>query len=381
MQLERKTPERKTKGAAGLIMAAALTLPGVVPRQAQAEAAPEHGLVGIKYLKYQDFQSGLDRIGVSAPSIYGLFPIAGKWAVEGSITTDSVSGPSPRYYSATSSASRMSDYRKAFDAKVTRYWDRSTLSLGVAYSTEHDYQSRAFSLSGTVSSADNNRTWAYGVGFASDIINPVNQIVSDARKRTTEFMVGVTQVLTPQDIAQVNLTVARGRGYFNDPYKFDDSRPEFRNQFALMGKWNHHFSKLNATSRLSYRYYHDSYGVNGHTMTAEWVQNIKNGWTLTPLLRLHSQSAANFYFDPGPGGLPPDWSASTFHSADQRLAAFGARTIGLKVAKALPNGWTVDLRYDIYRQQAGYRLFGTGSPGLDPFNARFLQVGVSKKLE
>jgi Protein of unknown function (DUF3570) len=346
-----------------------------------AEAAPEHGMIGIKYLKYQDSQSGLNRIGVSAPSVYGLFPIAGKWAIEGSITTDSVSGPSPRYYSAVSSASRMHDFRKAFDAKVTRYWDRSTLSVGASYSTEHDYVSRAFSVSGTVSTENNNRTWAWGIGLASDLINPVNNIVVDASKRTTEIMFGVTQVITPQDIGQVNVTYARGRGYFNDPYKFDDLRPDSRNQFALMGRWNHHFSQLNASSRLSYRLYKDNYGVNGHTVSAEWVQSLKEGWTITPLLRLHSQSAANFYVDPAANGLPPNWSASTYHSADQRLSAFGARTLGLKVAKAIGNGWLLDLRYDLYRQQGSYRLFGTGSPGLEPFNARFIQIGLSKKLD
>jgi Protein of unknown function (DUF3570) len=366
MQLERQQP------AARLIMAAALALPGIAPQKAMAEAAPEHGQIGIKYLKYQDSQSGLNRIGVSAPSVYGLFPIAGKWAIEGSITTDSVSGPSPRYYSAISSASRMHDFRKAFDAKLTRYWDRSTLSVGASYSTEHDYVSRALSVSGTVSTEDNNRTWAYGIGLASDLINPVNNIVVDASKKTTEIMFGVTQVLTPQDIGQVNVTYARGRGYFNDPYKFDDLRPDARNQFALMGRWNHYFSSFNATSRLSYRLYKDNYGVNGHTVSAEWVQTLKNGWTLTPLLRLHSQSAANFYVDPSANGLPPNWSASTYHSADQRLSAFGARTLGMKVAKAIGNGWVVDLRYDLYRQQGSYRLFGTGESLFDaaPF-ARF----------
>jgi hypothetical protein len=370
----------KASGATKLIMAAALALPGTTPRNANAQSVPEQGVVGLRYLNYQDSQPGLKRITVLAPSVYGLFPIAGQWTLEGSITTDSVSGASPRYYSTISSASRMQDFRKALDAKVTRYWSRSSLSVGLAYSTENDYMSRALSLSGTVSSEDNNQSFSYGFGFSSDVINPVNGIVSEAHKKTSELLVGFSQVLTPQDIAQVNLTLTRGRGYFNDPYKFDDVRPDYRNQVALMVRWNHHFSHLNATSRLSYRYYGDSYGVSSQTLTGEWVQNLKGGWTLTPVLRLYSQSAANFYYDPA-AGLPPNWTSAALHSADQRLSAFGAHTLGLRVAKALSGGWTVDLRYDSYRQQSSYRQFGTGSPGIDPFNARFIQIGVSKKLE
>lgn len=378
--------ERKTGGAAGLIMAAALALPGVAPGTAKAESAPEHGMIGMKYLNYKDWQPGLDRITVNAPSFYGLFPIAGKWAIEGSVTGDSVSGASPRWHTSTTSASKMKDFRKAMDLKVTRYWDRATFSVGAAISGEHDYVSRALSLSGTVSTEDNNRTWAFGLGVSHDSINPVNFAVSDAKKNTTEIMLGVTQVLTPQDIAQVNVTMSRGRGYFSDPYKFPDNRPDFRNQNALMFKWNHHLPKLDATTRLSYRYYSDSYGVKANTITGEWVQTLKNGWTLTPLIRLHSQGAASFYYDPVYDKslgepFPPGWAPGGLYSADQRLSAFGARTLGLKVSKALPDGWLVDLRYDLYSQSASYRLFGTGSPGLAPFNARFIQIGISKKLD
>jgi len=98
-------PNFKRADKAGAIIAAALALPGVMaPLNAYAENAPEHGEVALKYLSYQDSQPGLDRIKVKAPSIYVLAPLSPKWAMEGSLVSDSVSGATPRYHSAISGA-------------------------------------------------------------------------------------------------------------------------------------------------------------------------------------------------------------------------------------------------------------------------------------
>ena len=65
--------------------------------------------------------------------------------VEGTAAWDSVSGASPRWPSAVSSASTMKDDRRAGELRVTRHWDHMAVTLGGALSSEHDYRSRAFS--------------------------------------------------------------------------------------------------------------------------------------------------------------------------------------------------------------------------------------------
>ena len=105
---------------AGAIIAAALALPGVMaPLKSFAETAPEHGEVAIKYLQYKDSQPGLDRIKVTAPSIYVLAPLSPKWAVEGSFVSDSVSGATPRYHTSISGAP---DVRHAPASDVYPAW-------------------------------------------------------------------------------------------------------------------------------------------------------------------------------------------------------------------------------------------------------------------
>jgi Protein of unknown function (DUF3570) len=377
MQLTKKT---------SLILSAAMALPGV-HIDVRADSPPEHGEVGFKYLSYQDSQPGLKRVGATAPSLYVAVPLAGKWLVDGSATIDTVSGASPRYHSAISSASKMNDYRKAGDVRLTRYENRSSYTIGGAYSTEHDYQSKSLSFSSRFSTEDNNTALTLGVGLARDTINPVNLVVVNERKKTNDFIVGITRVLTPKDLLQVNLTYATGKGYYSDPYKFPDQRPGARQQTALMAKWNHYFDSIDTTGRFSYRIYNDSFGVKAHTVGADFVKPITSGWTAIPSMRWHTQSAANFYYDPvyDPtlgAPFPPGWQPGpgSYYSADQRLSAFGAITLGLKMVKEFGDGWTGDAKFEMYQQKASYRIVGTGSPGLAPFNARIFQVGISKKL-
>ncbi len=358
---------------------------------ARAEAPPEQGVLAFKYGYYQDGQPGWDRIRVNSPQFYLLAPIAGKWAIEAARAGDSVSGATPRMHTARSGATpRMTDHRDGTDVKVTRYLDRAAVSVGAAYSTENDYTSRAQSLEVRWSSDDNNRTWSIGASRSRDLIDnsALGGIAVDQRRRTSEAIVGVTQVLTPNDIVQAQFTRSRGRGYYSDPYKDFDQRPASRNASIALLRWNHHIDSLGASVRSSWRYYTDSFGIRSHTLGAEWVQPA-GAWTLTPALRYYTQTAARFYFDPvaDAQGQPSPLLTRRFaarltgnYSADQRLASFGAVTASVKVAYAINADTSVDLKLEAYRQAASLKLQGTGSPLLDPFRARFVQLGIEHRF-
>ncbi len=380
---------------AGAVLAAALALPGVMA-PAFAENAPEQGVVSFKYLHYEDSQPDLDRTKVTAPSVYVMTPIGARWSVEASLVSDSVSGASPRYHTSVSGASRMSDERHAGDVKVTRYEDRSAWSMGFAASDENDYSSRAMSFELRRGSDDNNRSWNFGLGLARDHVGSTNNSQLDERKRTVELMAGVTQAWTANDMVQLNLTLTRGLcdnnadptiSCFNDVYKDPDIRPRDRNQAAMLARWNHHFDGLGSTLRSSYRYYRDSYGIRAHTFGAEWVQPVGERITLTPAVRYYSQSAAAFYYDPvyDPDlgePYPPGYFTSPpkYISGDQRLSAFGAVTLGLKAAVKIDADWSADVKVERYEQRGGWRLGGSGSPGLANFNANIVQAGVSRRF-
>lgn len=375
MQLN--TNERKTvPGRLGLtLLAAAMALPGARP--AQAEAAPERGQIGFKYLDYAERQPGSDRIKVRAPSIAGMMPIAGEWSVSGSYTYDSLSGASPAYH--TRQLTPMEDQRRAFDVGLTRYFERGSLTASYSHSKESDYLSRSLSLLANVLSEDKNTTLSFGIGATTDKIEPNYGGLFD-RKKTVDYLLGVTQVLTRQDILQVNLGYAHGWGYMSDPYKLFDQRPRERNRTTLLTRWNHHFDATDGIARLSYRYYHDTWKIRSHTVTAEYVQPLPAGWKLTPSVRFYRQTAASFYLPvdgataPDPT-LPPD--GMTTYSEDQRLSGFGALTYGLKVAKQIDHDWLADIKIERYRQRERWALSG-GDAGLAPFDARSIQFGITR---
>jgi len=385
--IKRGRPAASRGAGGGAVVMAALSLPGVWLAPAHAETAPEKGVIAFKYLHYEDSQPGFDRIRVNSPSLYLMTPIGSQWSIEGSAVIDSVSGATPRWQTAVSSASVMHEERKAADIKVTRYFNRSSYSLGVSTSHEHDYVSNALSLGGSWSSDDNNTTWNVGIGGSADQINPTDggvPNVSGKTKQTGELIAGVTQALSSNDLVQVNLTYGAGHGYYDDPYKLLDTRPDRREQAALLGRWNHYLVGDQSTLRATYRFYRDSYGITAHTVQGEWAKPVSETLILTPAIRLYTQSAANFYAtalnDENGRPVLPDPPPGQLNSGDQRLSAFGAVGLSLKAEYRLSALWTVDAKFEAYEQRANWRVGGAGSTGLDPFRARAVQLGASRKF-
>lgn len=382
----------------GSIVAAALALPGVLAAPAAAQEAPTEGSVSLRYLGYRDSQSvqtrypqytgreveRLKRISVDAPSLAVVAPLSSQWSLEGSLLSEEVSGATPRYYSDVSGATvspGMRDRRTAGDLKLTRYFEQVSVGMSAAGSSENDYRSSALAVDTRLWTEDHNTVLNLGLGGASDRIRKIDDrsgAVNWNPRRSFDLMAGVTRIVTRNDVAQLNLTFKGGHGYYDDPYKSFDKRPSKRREAAALLRWNHHVASLGSTLRGGYRYYRDSYGIRAHTLEAAWVQPVLPTLKLTPSLRYFSQSAARFYYDPVAdiGVYPAPLGNPTYSSADQRLSAFGAVAVGLKAELQLGR-WTTDLKIEQYEQRSDWRLGGEGSPGIDPFHATTLQLGVA----
>jgi len=366
--------EAKRNAQAGALLAAALALPGMLPADAHAQAAPDQGVIQLNYLDYRDWQPGQARMKVESPSFYALYPVSDTLVVEGALVYDSMSGASPLYFNVLSGAS-VGDYRTAGDLKVTKYFGSYAVSVSGVVSSEQDFLSRGGAVAVQLFSDDRNRTWTFQFGGNSDVINPTNDIVVDAKRNTLEFMVGVTQNLSPTQSIQSNITYATGHGYYDDPYKPLDTRPNHRNVAAWLTRYNQYFGAYDATLKLGYRLLFDSFGSVSNTFEASWVQALPWGFTVTPALRYYTQSAADFYMNPP---FFVGYIDGQNYSADTRLAAFGAWTAGATITKTFEKGWSVMFRGNFYRQRPDWRLGGSGSPGIESFSARWLEVGLVK---
>jgi hypothetical protein len=375
--LRRETAIRDERAAT--LLAAALALPGILPAAALAQSAPDEGIVALRYDDYRDFQPGASRMSVKSPSLYAFVPLSDTLTVEGSLVHDSMSGASPLYHDTLSGASGLgiTDYRLAADAKLTQYFGDSALAVGGAYSHERDYLSRAASLEWRRWSDDRNRTYAIGFGAAKDHIDSANGIARDRTRETYEYLVGMTQVLSAQAVVESSVTWSDGRGYYSDPYKLLDTRPGRRRIFAWLTRYHRYWPTLDGTLQLAYRYLRDSFGDRSHMLEASWVQALPAGLAVTPTVRYLAQSAADFYRDPP---FPQGAVAGELYTADTRLSAFGAITLGLRLAKAFPQGVSADVEFNFYRQRGAFRLGGDGSPGLAPFSARWIAFGLTKRF-
>ena len=364
------------------LLTAALALPGLAaslaPVPASADAPPARE-ISLRAGQYRDFQPGANRIRVNTPSLFVVLPIGEDWSARAAWTMDAISGASPLFYNTLSGASGLgvTDIRRAADVELTRHFEHGSVAVGVAYSDENDYDSRALRLKGTRESDDHNTTFSFGVGYSDDAIDSVNDIAQGERKRVLDLQAGVTRVLSPVSLAAISMTWALGDGYYDDPYKPLDSRPDARNQAALMLRYNRYFQALSSALRLSYRYYGDSWEIRAHTAEAAWEYAFAQGWSITPSLRHHSQSQARFYFDPPFGsGL----ESGRPYSADTRLSAFGAWTLATQLTAPLGAGWQLDLKAAFYRQRSEWRWFGDGSDGIEPLSARLYEVGLRKRF-
>lgn len=358
------------------LLAAALLLP--IAGSALAESAPENATISFKYLDYLDSQPGADRVRIRAPMLMLNVPFKNDWLLNSSFVSDTVSGASPRYH--TRQLTKMFDVRSAATIGMTRFLPDSSVTVGGAYSSERDYLSKSLSVTGSWFFYNKNTELTVGAGMTRDEINPSNNVVSGEQKRINDFVVGVTQILTPKDIAQITLRYSDGNGYYSDPYKAFDERPRIRRAKSILTRWNHYFDSVDGTARITYRFYSDSFNIDAHTLNIEYAQPVGDGWTVMPLVRLYSQNSASFYVpvDPARGTRPtfPD-QAAVYYSEDQRLSAFGGLTVGMKFSKQITKSLLVDAKIEQYEQRSNWAINGTPDLGLAPFSARSVQVGFS----
>ncbi len=269
------------------------------------------------------------------------------------------------------------------------------LNWGLNFSTEYDFTSAGVSAALARDFADKNTTVSLGLALEADRIRPVggapvglrpafgtlSERQSNGSRNVADVLLGLTQVMSRSWITQVNLGLGRGSGDHTDPYKIlsvvdgttglvtgdryaSEQRPDSRTRLSLYWQNKLHLDRGDVID-VSYRYYRDDWGLRAHTLDARYRLELPGGWHVEPRARLYRQSEADFWR----GWLVEgrDWSSSTHRanvtdaSADPRLGAFDAQTIGVKIG--LPQGpaseWS--LRLESYRQKARQPA---GAPGV-----------------
>src|SRR5438093_3797690 len=361
------------------LMRAALALPIlVVPAKA---AAAEVGEVGVTLLGYKE--RGLMKI--TEPVLWGRALIAEVWEVQASAAVDIVTGASPQLVSNASgrpvqtiTGASISDRRNTGDVKVTRRFGELAVSASRALSKETDYHSKAFGVEARFDLNERNTTLAAGYGKSNDRILSRDDPTLNERRATREYLPGITQVLSSTALVQSTLTWARGRGWYNDPYKLTftffpvglpilaaDRRPDHRDTLAWLTRYRQHLPACNATLQADYRFYRDDWGIRAHTLEVAWQQTLNQRWALRPALRYYTQEAADFYSPTVPRPQP------AVLSSDQRLAAWGGVSPSLRAIVRFDNGLTVEGTLGYVHNARNLRFGGSGSAAFETLRAYY----------
>ena len=303
----------------------------------------------------------------------------------------------------------------------------SRITWGGNVSNEYDYQS--LGLSATYARDFNNRNTTFTTALAlnSDTIEPEGEIPSvfepmvvaggqqnresaDEDKTITDFMVGVTQVISRRTIMQLNLSFGQTDGYQNDPFKivtvidpatglpatasgssfFDtsttgnrpyvyESRPDTRDRTVIYFKTAHHFDE--DVINFSYRYYDDDWEITSHTFDVRYRFELGDSY-LQPHFRYYQQDAAEFYthnlqlgadVDPDTGDVNREYASN-----DYRLAESETVTLGLKYGLAVGEDSELSIRGEFITQSVddGSVPAGEETPDLDAY---ILQLNYSLK--
>lgn len=274
------------------------------------------------------------------------------------------------------------DSRVALNGSHERSFGAAKLSTGLNVSNEYDFQSLGGNAALAWDLNDRNTTVSLGLAFEADRIKavggapqPLTPAFTGAATRggqsrnVTDLLLGVTQLMSPTWLVQVNLGLGRSSGMHEDPYKIlsvvdgntglvtgdryvYESRPRSRTRTSLYAQSKTAFK--DDVLDVSYRYYRDDWGVNAHTVDLRYRVALGGGWHLEPLVRLYRQTAADFWRGWLVEGT--DWTSATNSagvanaSADPRLGAFSANTVGLKLGVPLNAASELSLRLASYKQ-------------------------------
>ncbi|MEK8026633.1 DUF3570 domain-containing protein [Pseudaquabacterium rugosum] len=259
--------------------------------------------------------------------------------------------------------------RRSMSASLlTRDADRHEYTLGLSHSAEPDYASTE--LSGQVlrwADDSHNRSWTLGVGLMRNVaIATANTNNSRDRNATTvSVQAGVTQVIDASTTAELSVYGARDSGYLSHHYLkivredpdtgahvlADDTRPDQRRSGGLALRVTRSL-KPGLVGSLWTRVYQDSWSVSGLTTEARVHWDITPAWRLAPVLRVHRQTAAEFWraYD----GSPNTFAATGPGSNDERLGDMTALTRQINVQYTASKEWSFNAGVGHYRQSRGF---------------------------
>ena len=145
------------------------------------------------------------------------------------------------------------------------------------------------------------------------------------------------------------------RIYFSDSSETIEKLPQERFKIPV-GIRSSYFIGDRFVLRTYYRFYHDDWGLDAHTIDNELAIKFTPFFSISPFYRYYTQTAIR-YFAP----YEKHTSTEQYYSSDYDLAAFNSSFFGIGFRSAPPKGvlghpnWSmIELRYGHYSKTDGF---------------------------
>jgi hypothetical protein len=157
------------------------------------------------------------------------------------------------------------------------------------------------------------------------------------QRSTTTGAVGVTQILTPSTVANVNYGLSAQEGELGNTWnsvplllgvRGPELLPTERVRHALVGRLAQ-FLPWNGAFRGYYRFYADDWGIVAHSLEGQLMQRLTPMLYIGGLYRFHTQTGPYFFTTLAPVD-------ATLRTADSDLAPLQSNTIGGKIVGDVP---------------------------------------------
>ena len=307
------------------------------------------------------------------------------------------------------SASPYHETRKQESVAADYLHGKSTYSAGFITSKEPDYKANTsyFAVSQDMFGDLTTLTLGYRRGWDQvfrDVKTPQGVLENDPtfhqRADHRGYSLSLTQILTRNAILGFNYELLTDQGYLANPYRkirylspgqgagftlADQVYPNTRTSNAASAQLKYYLP-YRAALTGQYRFFHDTWGILGHTVELDYTHPAGKHWIFEGSLRYYTQKHADFYSD-----LFPRADYQNFMARDRELAAFHSYTLGAGasyqfmvpgvhwISKSSANVRVDHLLVDYsdFRNALLAGTYGAGNEPLYKLNANIFQVFVS----
>ena len=293
-------------------------------------------------------------VEIDGPSILVRKQIGKSVSLVGNYYVDYVSSAS---IDVVTQASPYTEEREQYSFGIDYLRGNTTMRANYVSSTESDFDSTTYSFSVSQDMFGDLTTLTLGYAYGEDIVGRSGDPTFSRDNRRQLYSVGVTQILTRNLIATLNVETATDEGFLNNPYRsvryLDTSvqrgysyepelYPNTRTSNAV-GLRARYFLPYRAAIEAEYRFFTDTWDIRGNTASLTYIHPW-GPFTFTVKGRYHDQTGAHFYRDLFPGP-----QATNFRGRDKELSELTSYTLKLKAS------------YQLFDENRGWSIFTKGT--------------------